>query len=224
VRSYQPSVIIVPLYSFVSLNGKPPIHCQIRILPSEHPLTGIASSTSLARPGHPEPTNRSPPGLQPGYGKSMRRVVVTGLGAITPLGVGIRRTWSRLLAGESGIVSVADREPAPRWRELTSTVAGLVPSGDGQGQWRASDWLNQPDQRRMSLFTQYAIAATSMALEDAGWSPSRPEDLQETGVCIGSGIGNLEDVYETSLAHNKDVRYTMLESRQELCSCIYIYC
>ncbi|KAH7328548.1 thiolase-like protein [Stachybotrys elegans] len=134
----------------------------------------------------------------------MRRVVVTGLGAITPLGVGVRRTWSRLLAGESGIVSVADREPAPRWRELTSTVAGVVPCGEGEGQWRASDWLGQSDQRRMSLFTQYAVAATEMALEDAGWNPSRPEDLQETGVCIGSGIGNLEEVYETSLAHNRD--------------------
>ncbi|KFA55845.1 hypothetical protein S40293_01981 [Stachybotrys chartarum IBT 40293] len=134
----------------------------------------------------------------------MRRVVVTGLGAITPLGVGVRRTWTRLLAGDSGIVSVADREPAARWKELTSTVAGVVPCGEGEGRWRASDWLAAGDQRRMSRFTQYAVAATDMALRDAGWEPSRPEDLENTGVCLGSGIGNLDEIYETSLAHHND--------------------
>lgn len=130
---------------------------------------------------------------------------MTGLGAITPLGVGLRRTWTRLLAGESGIVSVADREPAARWKELTSTVAGVVPCGDGEGRWRASDWLAAGDQRRMSRFTQYAVAATDMALKDADWEPTRPEDLENTGVCLGSGIGNLDEIYETSLAHHNDV-------------------
>lgn len=136
----------------------------------------------------------------------MRRVVVTGLGAITPLGVGVRRTWSRLLAGDSGIVSVTDLEPQARWRELTSTVAGLVPSGEGEGQWRASDWLSATDQRRMSKFTQYAIAASDMALKDAEWKPESQEQLEATGVCLGSGIGNLDEIYETSLAHNQGVR------------------
>ncbi|KAM0436922.1 hypothetical protein ACHAPT_002635 [Fusarium lateritium] len=133
----------------------------------------------------------------------MRRVVVTGLGAITPLGVGVRRTWSRLLAGESGIVSVADLEPRARWRELTSTVAGIVPSGEGEGRWRASDWLSMTEQRRMSKFTQYAIAASDMALKDAGWEPKDERELEETGVCLGSGIGNLDEIYETSLVHNQ---------------------
>ncbi|KAF7543056.1 hypothetical protein G7Z17_g11053 [Cylindrodendrum hubeiense] len=133
----------------------------------------------------------------------MRRVVVTGLGAITPLGVGVRRTWTRLLAGDSGIVSVAHLEPQARWRELTSTVAGLVPSGEGEGQWTASDWLSTTEQRRMSKFTQYAVAASSMALKDAGWEPSSQEDLEATGVCLGSGIGNLDEIYETSLTHHQ---------------------
>ncbi|KYK60121.1 hypothetical protein DCS_01256 [Drechmeria coniospora] len=132
----------------------------------------------------------------------MRRVVVTGLGAITPLGVGIRRTWSRLLAGDSGITSVATREPQARWRELTSTVAGVVPCGEKQGQWRASDWLTAADERRMSTFTQYAVAASEMALEDAGWRAVGQEDREATGVCLGSGIGNLDEIYETSLAHD----------------------
>jgi 3-oxoacyl-[acyl-carrier-protein] synthase II len=136
----------------------------------------------------------------------MRRVVVTGLGAITPLGVGIRRTWNRLLASESGIVSVANFEPAARWRELPSTVAGIVPRGSkDDGKWQASDWLEKGEERRMAQFTQYAIAATEMALGDAGWKPHTQEDKEATGVCLGSGIGNLEELYNTSLAYDKAV-------------------
>ncbi|AEO69409.1 uncharacterized protein THITE_2119781 [Thermothielavioides terrestris NRRL 8126] len=150
----------------------------------------------------------------------MRRVVVTGLGAITPLGVGVRRTWQRLLAAESGLVSVADRVRGPldksQWQDLTSTVAGVVPTelsstststspsaevldGRGEGLWRPSDWLDAPAQRRMSTFAQYAVAAAEMALRDAGWSPTSPEQQEMTGVCLGSGIGNLDDIYATSV-------------------------
>jgi 3-oxoacyl-[acyl-carrier-protein] synthase II len=137
----------------------------------------------------------------------MRRVVVTGLGAITPLGVGVRHTWSRLLAGESGLASLANLEPRRRWKDLTSTVAGLVPSSDsGDGQWRASDWLGESEQRRTSKFTQYAVAAAEMALRDAGWRPSELEDQEMTGVCLGSGIGNLEEIYGTSIAFEQYVR------------------
>ncbi|KAG5748546.1 hypothetical protein H9Q69_011053 [Fusarium xylarioides] len=134
----------------------------------------------------------------------MRRVVVTGLGAITPLGVGVRRTWTRLINNECGIVSVADLEPQARWKELTSTVSGLVPSGDGEGRWRASDWVNANEQRRMSKFTQYAIAASDVALRDSGWEPQNADQQEATGVCLGSGIGNLDEIYETSLVHHQD--------------------
>ncbi|KAF5692508.1 3-oxoacyl-synthase II [Fusarium denticulatum] len=134
----------------------------------------------------------------------MRRVVVTGLGAITPLGLGVRRTWTRLINNECGIVSVADLEPQARWKELTSTVSGLVPSGDGEGRWRASEWVNANEQRRMSKFTQYAIAASDMALRDSGWEPKNAEQQEATGVCLGSGIGNLDEIYETSLVHHQD--------------------
>ena len=160
----------------------------------------------------------------------MRRVVVTGLGAITPLGVGVRRTWQRLLASESGLVSVADRgrdaAEQAQWRGLTSTVAGIVPvpsdpthllsreggeeegGGGGNGRdglWRPPDWLDATDQRRMSTFAQYAAAAAEMALRDAGWRPTRHEDQEMTGVCLGSGIGNLEDFYATSVAFDRGV-------------------
>jgi 3-oxoacyl-[acyl-carrier-protein] synthase II len=149
----------------------------------------------------------------------MRRVVVTGLGAITPLGVGIRRTWQRLLASESGLVSVAgrgrDAVEQAQWRDLTSTVAGLVPSasspstsetqGSDDGVWRPSDWLDASDQRRMSTFAQYAVAAAEMALRDAGWRPTREDEYEMTGVCLGSGIGNLDDFYATSVAFDRGV-------------------
>ncbi|KAI0426011.1 3-oxoacyl--synthase [Xylaria sp. FL1042] len=134
----------------------------------------------------------------------MRRVVVTGLGAVTPLGVGVRHTWKRLVAGHSGISSVADFNQQDRWRELTSAVAGAVPkhtgNSTGLGLWHADEWLSKFDQRRMSIFSQYAMAAAEMALEDAAWKPEKEADLQDTGVCLGSGIGNLEEIYKSSIA------------------------
>lgn len=142
----------------------------------------------------------------------MRRVVVTGLGAVTPLGLGARRSWARLVAGHSGLVNVAveagEQARAGNWNGLTSTVAGTVPAGeDGRsaGLWNPSDWADASDQRRMSRFAQYAMAASEMALNDAGWKPTSQADLEATGVCLGSGIGNLDELYTTSLAFEKDV-------------------
>ncbi|ORY69703.1 thiolase-like protein [Pseudomassariella vexata] len=134
----------------------------------------------------------------------MRRVVVTGLGAITPLAVGCRQTWSRLLGGHSGIISVAGLEPQKQWRDLTSTVAGVIPKGSGGGQWRPSDWLTSAEQRRTSTFTKYAMAAAAEALADAGWEPRQQGQLEATGVCLGSGIGNLDDLYDASVAFEKE--------------------
>lgn len=136
----------------------------------------------------------------------MRRVVVTGLGAITPLGVGVLPTWARLTAGHCGITSVAAFEPAAKWKALTSTVAGVVPRGDdAEHAWRSSDWLDAGEQRRTSTFAQYALAAAKQALDHAGWAPTRRRELEATGVCIGSGIGNLDEMYSTSLAYERDV-------------------
>lgn len=158
----------------------------------------------------------------------MRRVVVTGLGAITPLGVGIRRTWTRLLAGDSGITSLTELEPTDRWKDLTSTVAGIVPEGGAgssgaavDGKWNASEWLEPAEQRRMSRFTQYAVAAGDMALKDAGLDDASGHDRENTGVCLGSGIGNLEEIYDTSLAHQQGVGFVYM------CLCPYLtsaYC
>lgn len=133
---------------------------------------------------------------------------MTGLGAISPLGVGAHRTWQRLLAGRSGIVDISAVEPRAQWKGLTSSVAGVVPSGSTgktDGMWSPSDWLDAGEQRRMSRFAQYAVAASSMALDHAGWDPSSQADLEATGVCLGSGIGNLDEMYSTSVAFDKDV-------------------
>lgn len=141
-----------------------------------------------------------------GYGSVMRRVVVTGLGAVTPLGVGVRRSWSRLLAGESGIVSTTNSEPQQQWHDLPSTVAGIVPKENGvDGHWHPNDWLTATEQRRMSTFTQYAMAAAAEALKDSGWRPVAQEELEATGVCLGSGIGNLEEIYNTSITFHQGV-------------------
>ncbi|KAM3081113.1 Mitochondrial beta-keto-acyl synthase [Clarireedia jacksonii] len=134
----------------------------------------------------------------------MRRVVVTGLGAITPLGVGTILTWNRLLASHCGIANLSNIEPTARWKPLPSKVAGIVPTGSKEeGKWQASDWLSEGDERRMARFTQYAIAATEMALDDAGWRPQIQEEKEYTGVCLGSGIGNLEILYDTSVEFDR---------------------
>ena len=126
----------------------------------------------------------------------MRRVVVTGLGAVTPLAAGIKTTWKHLIDSSCGVVSTA--QLGTPFGTLPSRVAGLVPQGGrDQGRWQARDWLPASEERQMALFAQYAIAATEEALNDAGWHPSSAQDLEATGVTIGSGIGNLDEAYTT---------------------------
>ncbi|KAF2248370.1 3-oxoacyl-synthase-like protein [Trematosphaeria pertusa] len=132
----------------------------------------------------------------------MRKVVVTGLGLVTPLGIGVRRTWQRLLDGQCGIVSIKNR--SPEFAVLPSQVAGVVPEGKKKdGRWNAKEWLNPGDERKMARFAQYAMVASTEALSDAGWAPKAEDDLEATGVYMGSGIGSLDDVYDTTVAYEK---------------------
>ncbi|GAB7345931.1 hypothetical protein MBLNU457_4164t2 [Dothideomycetes sp. NU457] len=129
----------------------------------------------------------------------MRRVVVTGLGAVTPLAVGIRQTWKRLIDSHCGIVSIRDRDA--EFAKLPSQVAGTIKSGQrSNGGWDSREWLQPGDERKMATFAQYAMASAHEALTDAGWMPTKEEDLEATGVYIGSGIGSLDDAYDTSIA------------------------
>ncbi|KAL8775374.1 MAG: hypothetical protein Q9209_000382 [Squamulea sp. 1 TL-2023] len=129
----------------------------------------------------------------------MRRVVVTGLGAITPLGIGVQRSWTRLVDGHCRVVSLKER--GETFLQQQCQVAGLVPQGNKKdGAWRASDWLTRDEERRTSKFMQYAITAAQEALADAQWHPETSQERETTGICLGSGIGSFEEVYNTSLA------------------------
>jgi len=123
----------------------------------------------------------------------MRRVVVTGMGLVTPLGIGLERNWRNLTEGESGIRAIQSFEVS----DLPSKIAGQVPRGDtASGLFNADDWVAPRDQRKMDGFIVFALAAAAQAVEDAGWLPNSEEACERTGVMIGSGIGGLPGITE----------------------------
>ena len=127
---------------------------------------------------------------------SVRRVVVTGLGMVCPLGSGVQTVWRRLLAGQSGITGIETFETA----DLSSRIAGQIPLGDGtDGTFNPDDWWEKKEQRKVDKFITYAIAASTQALDDAGWHPTTYEDQIASGVLIGSGIGGLDGIAEAAL-------------------------
>jgi len=126
----------------------------------------------------------------------MRRVVVTGLGMVTPLGCGVEVTWRRLLAAESGVKRIERFEVA----DITSQIAGQIPRGDGaNGTFNPDQWMEPKEQRKVDDFILYAMCAAKMALDDAAWHPRLYEDQIASGVLIGSGIGGVEGIAETAL-------------------------
>jgi 3-oxoacyl-[acyl-carrier-protein] synthase II len=125
----------------------------------------------------------------------MRRVVVTGMGLVTPLGCGTDVVWRRLTAGQSGIRRI-DRFPVD---DLPAKVAGLVPSGDGEGDFNIDAVVAPKEARKNDLFIIYGLAAAIEAVEDAGWQPVDEHDRQRTGVLIGSGIGGLSTIADTAI-------------------------
>jgi 3-oxoacyl-[acyl-carrier-protein] synthase II len=126
----------------------------------------------------------------------MRRVVVTGMGMVTPLGCGVEATWSRLIAGESGARKIDRFEVS----DITSRIAGLIPYGDGSnGSYNPDQWMEPKEQRKVDKFIVYAMCAARQALEHANWKPTTPEDQNTTGVIIGAGIGGIEGIAETAI-------------------------
>jgi 3-oxoacyl-[acyl-carrier-protein] synthase II len=126
----------------------------------------------------------------------MRRVVVTGLGMVTPLGCGVDTTWGRILEGKSGARRIETFEV----EDLPAKIACQVPRGDGSnGTFNADEWMEPKEQRKVDDFIIYAMSAATQALNDAGWHPSTYEEQISTGVLIGSGIGGLNGIAETSL-------------------------
>jgi 3-oxoacyl-[acyl-carrier-protein] synthase II len=126
----------------------------------------------------------------------MRRVVVTGLGLVTPLACGIEQTWQRLLAGQSGIKRIEKFDVS----DIACKIAGQVPRGNGSaGAFNPDDWMEPKEQRKVDDFIVFAMAAATQALDDAGWHPREHADQITSGVLIGSGIGGVEGIAETAL-------------------------
>jgi len=126
----------------------------------------------------------------------MRRVVVTGLGLVTPLADGVEKTWERILAGQSGAGRITGFDPS----RLTTQYACEVPLGDGaDGTFHADSYLDPKEQRKVDTFILFGMAAAQQAIEDSGWMPEDREALERTGVMIGSGIGGLNSIANTAV-------------------------
>jgi 3-oxoacyl-[acyl-carrier-protein] synthase II len=126
----------------------------------------------------------------------MRRVVVTGLGMVTPLACGVEPTWQRLINGESGISPVERIDVS----DLSARIAGQIPRGDGSnGTYNPDQWMEPKEQRKVDEFIVYAMCAAKQALDDAGWKPESHDDQCASGVMIGSGIGGAGGIADTGV-------------------------
>ena len=126
----------------------------------------------------------------------MRRVVVTGLGIVSPLATGVEETWTRLVAGESGAGPITKFDVS----DMACKIACEVKRGDGTGgTFNPDQWIDHKDQRRYDSFILYAIAAAKQAMADSGWEPRTEDEKFATGVLIGSGIGGLPSIEATTL-------------------------
>lgn len=129
----------------------------------------------------------------------MRRVVITGLGVISPLGRGVERNWKRLLNGESGISKVEDID----LKDIPVKIAGRVPWGDAEGEFNPDSVLPPKDQKKNDKFILYGLAAGADAINDCGYTPQTEEEKYRFGVMMGSGIGGLSTIYENSVLFNE---------------------
>ncbi len=125
----------------------------------------------------------------------MHRVVVTGMGMISPLGVGVGVNWKRLIAGDSGLGRITHFDPS----DMSCQVAGQIPRGEAPDQLDLNRYIEPKEQKKMDTFIHYAIAAADEAIKDGGYVPETEEQRERVGVMIGSGIGGLNEIYETSI-------------------------
>ncbi len=131
-----------------------------------------------------------------GSGTNRKRVVVTGIGVVSPLAVGAEHTWKRLIEGQSGIGRITHFDASG----LPAQIAGEVPAGPTEeGGLTLTDWIPAKEQKKMDRFIHLGLAAAIQAVEDSGWKPESEEDRCATGVMIGSGIGGLKTIYDNSL-------------------------
>src|SRR6185312_8644993 len=127
---------------------------------------------------------------------AMRRVVITGMGMLTPLGCGVEATWARLLKGESGAKKIDTFEVS----DIACKIACVIPRGDGtNATYNPDQWMEPKEQRKVDEFIVFAMCAARQALDDAGWHPKSYEEQATTGVLVGSGIGGIEGIAETAV-------------------------
>ncbi len=134
----------------------------------------------------------------------MRRVVITGMGMLTPLACGVEATWQRLLKGESGAKQIDTFDVS----DISCKIACVIPRGDGtNGTYNPDQWMEPKEQRKVDDFIVFAMCAARQALDDAGWHPKSYEDQTMTGVLIGSGIGGIEGIADMAVTlHEKGPR------------------
>ena len=126
----------------------------------------------------------------------MRRVVITGVGMVSPLACGVEETWKRILAGDNAAEKIENFQVD----DVAAQIACQIPLGDGSnGTFNPDDWMEPKEQRKVDPFIVYSMAASEMALNDADWHPTEDEDCFRTGVLLGSGIGGLQGIEQTSL-------------------------
>lgn len=128
----------------------------------------------------------------------MRRVVVTGMGMVSPLADGVEASWKKLINAESGLDTITSFDVS----DLPAKIAGQVPLGDGPGQFNADTYITPKERRRVDDFIVYGMAAAQQAVEDSGWTPEDHEQQCRTGVLIGSGIGGLPVLSSGSVTVN----------------------
>ena len=134
----------------------------------------------------------------------MRRVVVTGIGLVTPLACGTELSWNRLINGRSGIAAITNFDVS----DIPSKIAGQVPRSEEMdasagGAFNPDEWIAPNKQRRMDTFIQYGLVAATFAVEDSGWKPEDAKELIRTGVMIGSGIGGLPEIEKSARVVNE---------------------
>lgn len=130
----------------------------------------------------------------------MRRVVISGLGMVSPLGSGVEATWERLIAGQSGAKAIDSFDVS----DLPCKIAAPVPFGDGtDGTFNPDQWMEVKEQRKVDAFIIYAMAAAQQALDDANWKPASYDDQIASGVLIGSGIGGLGGIFDAAITLNE---------------------
>jgi len=143
----------------------------------------------------------------------MRRVVVTGLGMVTPLGCGVEPTWKRLLRGESGAGKIDSFDVS----DIACKIACEIPRGDGtNATFNPDQWMEPKEQRKVDEFILFAMCAARQALDDAGWRPTSYDEQTTTGVLIGSGIGGIEGIAEAAVQFETGIHQALVNQREDI--------